>query len=1103
MKSFLCSFMTVLIIFSSTAFAQKYNLSKQKVLYSVGYAHLDTQWRWDYPTTIDTFIWNTLEDNFALIKKYPDYIFNFSGANRYRFMKEYYPAQYDSVKMFVKEGRWFPAGSSVEENDVLSPSSESIIRQVLYGNEFFRKEFGVASNEYMLPDCFGFPASLPSVLAHCGIKGFSTQKLTWGSAVGIPFNVGRWIGPDGESVIAAFNPGAYVTKIKSDLGKDKNWIDRINKLGKSSGVYTDYMYYGTGDTGGAPADSSVMWLERSLRDTSEIKVVSTKSDQMFNDITPKEKAKLPSYKGELLLTNHSAGSINSAAYMKRWNRKNEFLAFNAEASSVIGSWLGGIKYDQTKINNAWWLVLATQFHDMLPGTVIPNAFHYMWNDELLAANQFGNIFANSSGAAIRALDTRGKGIPVVAYNPLSFERQDVAKATVTFKRKVPKAIRVFGPDGKEVPSQIQKIDGDKLTILFLAKTPSLSYTTFDVRPSLKPCEMKTNLKVSASTLENSKYVVKIDKNGDVSSIYDKTAKKQLLSSPIKLAFQFEEPEIYLAWNMYWKDQKLPPEGYVESPVKVKILENGPVRVGIQVVREARHSKFVQEIRLAAGSAGDRVEFKTNIDWATQKVALDATFPLTVSNPLATYNSDVGTVQRGNNDSLKFEVPSHQWFDLTDKRGKYGVSILEDCKNGSDKPADNVVRLTLLYTPARPKGYNEYRDQEYQDFGKNKMLYAVYGHKGDWREGNSNLVGYRVNQPLITFQTVHHSGFLGKSFSFLSINNPNIDAMALKKAENNNDIILRVVEAKGKSWKNVEVSFASPIISAKEVDGQERYIKPAVVKDGKLVFDESPYHLRTFELRLKQPKELLTLPQSVPVKLPYNLDATTNRGEEVINGGFDGKGKTYPAEMLPDTVKSEDITFELGPKTDGTDNAVTCEGQTIKLPDGKFNRIYLLAASADTLRDGIFKVGNEPVNVPVQVWSGFIGQWDDRIWDGESTSLRQNFTWKGIKYLGIKPGYVRKDNVGFFTQFRHLKNGRDDAYAYAYMYKYKINLPKGVKEIVLPKNDKIRIFAMAAAYNENDYTVPAQALFDTLNYKHGYERFSPSELSQSSGSGSIK
>ena len=154
--------------------AQTPDLSKQPTLYLVGYAHLDTEWRWEYPQTIGEFLPKTMRENFALFEKYPHYVFNFSGANRYRMMKEYFPTDYERLRRYVRAGRWFPAGSSMEESDVNSPSAESILRQVLYGNAFFRRELGVASAEYMLPDCFGFPASLPSLLAHAGIRGFST-----------------------------------------------------------------------------------------------------------------------------------------------------------------------------------------------------------------------------------------------------------------------------------------------------------------------------------------------------------------------------------------------------------------------------------------------------------------------------------------------------------------------------------------------------------------------------------------------------------------------------------------------------------------------------------------------------------------------------------------------------------------------------------------------------------------------------------------------------------------------------------------------------------------------------------------------------------------
>src|SRR5512141_1707272 len=115
------------------------DLTKQPTLYVVPYAHLDTQWRWEYPQSIGEYLSSTLRDNFALFEKYPHYVFNFSGANRYRMIQEYYPADYAKMKAYIAAGRWFPSGSSMEENDVNSPSAESTMRQILYGTQFFRR----------------------------------------------------------------------------------------------------------------------------------------------------------------------------------------------------------------------------------------------------------------------------------------------------------------------------------------------------------------------------------------------------------------------------------------------------------------------------------------------------------------------------------------------------------------------------------------------------------------------------------------------------------------------------------------------------------------------------------------------------------------------------------------------------------------------------------------------------------------------------------------------------------------------------------------------------------------------------------------------------
>jgi alpha-mannosidase len=269
--------------------APSHDLTKEKVLYCVGYAHLDTQWRWDYAKTIGQFIKDTLEQNFDRFEKYPGYVFNFTGSVRYEFMKEYYPEQYKKLKEYVAKNRWFVAGSNVDEGDANIPAPESIIRHVLYSNQFYRQEFGKECVDFMLPDSFGFQACLPSVLAHCGLLGFSTQKLSWGSAVGIPFKIGRWVGPDGKYIIAALDPGPYAGAIEGPVHTNEGWVKRIEENGKKYGVFADFHYYGVGDVGGAPKEEDVKnYVTCAAEKECPIRPFLTSSGQFFKDLSRPE-----------------------------------------------------------------------------------------------------------------------------------------------------------------------------------------------------------------------------------------------------------------------------------------------------------------------------------------------------------------------------------------------------------------------------------------------------------------------------------------------------------------------------------------------------------------------------------------------------------------------------------------------------------------------------------------------------------------------------------------------------------------------------------------------------------------------------------------------
>ncbi len=1123
------------------------DLTTTPTIYAVGYAHLDTEWRWEYPQVIREYLAKTMHDNFALFEKYPDYVFNFSGANRYRLMKEYYPADYAKLTQYVHQGRWFPAGSSMEEGDVNAPSAEGIIRQILYGNEYFRKDFGVASAEYMLPDCFGFPWSLPSILAYSGVKGFSTQKLVWGSSVpdqpttpygmegmGIPFNFGNWVGPDGKSVLAALNPGSYSSRVGYDLALPEasdstarprkpaqTWLARLQENKKDLGLIADYKYYGTGDVGGAPSDSSVMFIEQAVRNTTgPVKVISAKADQFFLDIKPDQAARLPRYSGEMELQNHSAGSLSSEAYQKRWIHENELLAGAAEQTSVAAALLGSRPYPMQRLNDAWTLMMGGHFHDIAAGTATPKSYEFAWNDDVIAMNQMSGILADATSGIVGAMNTTAKGTPVVVYNSLNTPRADVVEANIPMNG-APSAVQVMGPDGRQVPAQIESGANGQAKVVFLASVPSAGYAVYDVQRATTAGG--SELHVTDHSLENARYRVTIDRNGDMSSIFDKQYNKEILSAPARLAIKDDTPEQWPAWNMDWSDEIKAPRAYVGGTPKVSVSENGPARVAVTITRQKDSSTFVQTVRLSAGDAGNRVEVKTSIDWHEPNAALKAMFPLAVSNDSATYNWDVGTIKRGTAYDRKFEVPSHQFIDLTDKSGAYGVTILTEKKNGSDKRDDHTIGLTLLLTPGISQGGRGYADQSSQDWGHHELTYGIAGHAGDYRAAGTDWQAWRLDAPLMSFVARNHEGSLGKSFSLIKVSNPRVRVLAMKRAELSNEYVVRVVELDGKPQQNVRLSFAAPVVRAREVNGQEQPISgPTMVTKGELVASLTPFQVRSWAVTFGAPAAHVPPAASQAVALRYDLATATTDGTP-STGGFNAKGEALPAEMLPATLPYNGITFTLGPARTGAPNAMVARGQTLQLPAGHFTRAYVLAASADGDRVATFRAGAKPVELTIQDWGGYVGQWDNRIWKhvdptateiaqaqqqqaqrqaqmrtridsvaragGDTTALAAQARRAGGRggprghdeYAGLTPAYIKPASIAWYASHKHDSAGANEFYEYSYLFAYPIDLPAGATSLTLPNDPSIRIMAVTAT-NETAPAVPAAPLHDTFGSK---------------------
>ena len=1051
------------------------------VVQVVSTAHLDTQWRWTVANSIDEYIPNTFRTNMALMDIYPDYVFSFEGAFRYMLFKEYYPEEYEKVKKYVASGQWRVCGSWVDAVDVNVPSFESLVRQTLYGNGFFKQEFGKTSRDIFLPDCFGFGYALPSIAHHCGLESFSTQKLTWGGWQGIPFDIGIWEGVDGSSIIAALNPKSYGSQITSDLSEDTLWYNTAMRQGEKSGLYAAYHYIGTGDVGGSPDSTTVDWLEKSIHSNGPLKVESVGADDIVDLVATVDRDRLPHYKGELVMTRHGVGCYSSEAAMKRWNRKNELLADAAERAGVIAQRLGGFDYPRETLRDTWIRFLWHQFHDDLTGTSIPEAYEYSWNDELLCLNRFGSVLEHAVETTIPALDTRVEGVPVVVYNPLSMERNDIVEVEAVFRSGAITA-RVFGPDGKEVAANVTvpQDGGLVTTIHFPARVGPVGYAVYQIESSNKPAKPSKTLKVTDRTLENERYRVKVNDAGDVASIFDKRSKIELLSAPLIFQFLTDTPKRWPAWEIDYDDIMAEPHSAFVGQPTISIAENGNARVALQVERKTANSTITTTIRLATGS--EIVEFDNEIDWYERETLLKVAFPLALANDSVTYDIGLGTIKRGLNFDKRYEVPGQQWADMTGADGMYGVAVFNDCKYGWDHPTPNLLRLTLLHTPGVAEGWEWVGDEATQDQGHHQVKFAVMGHNGDWRDGDMIAQAARFNQPSRAFFTTKHDGPLGRLYSMLKVGTPEdvvsmgyaahqpVMINALKMAEASDEIIVRVRETSGRPQNPVTITFDRPVLAAREVNGMEDEIGPATIEDGRLVFALTPYQPKAFAVTLDPLVDNpVPRPKYAAVELPFNVDGIS-WDDDRCDGDMDGHGNTLAGELLPDTIFYQGVPFVVGPSSAGALNMVQCKGQEVELPWGSYNTLYLLATSTYWPTRTNCEVDGEPYTLLLPDYAEKIGQWNNRLMNGVLVDKPEE----------IAAAWFNDRLVAWYGSHRHNPRCENETYRFTYLFAVPLDIPAGAQKLILPTDSHVRVVAATLVDPPYGPARPAEPLYDQFH-----------------------
>lgn len=1034
---------------------------EKKKVYAVATSHLDTVWRWNLATTIKEYLPDTLEKNFDLADKYPRYKFNFEGAFRYQLAEEYYPKHFEYLKGLIEKGNWNVAGSSYENGDVNIPSPEALFRNIIYGNGYFKEKFGKESCDIFLPDCFGFGYALPSIMKHAGLKGFTTQKLSWGSAYGVPFDLGLWQGVDGSKVYACLNAQSYRYKFSGDIRGDISVINKITQNAFESGIPQTLHLYGTGDWGGAPTEESVQAIEESVEKNagSDFEVVSATSDEIFRDLDklPKsETARLKTWNNELLMTSHGAGAYTSRAMNKRLNAQNENIADIAEKMCIAAEANGVYKYPKENLSRAWKRVIQHQFHDDITGTGNMDIYIDGQSDYYASLSDFETELDGAAGAMANELDTSFvTECGVAVYNPSPFRRKNAVSAHIKLVHNST-FVKVLDSNGNEVPSQIIKKSGKEFDIVFIANVNAMGYAVYDVVPANKACEIKTDLAVSLHTLENEKYRVIFNKNGDLATVIDKKNNINVLDAPIKMAGLSDVGELpYPAWEMRKKDLDKEPEFFANSP-EFEIIEAGPARIAIKVSRELDHSFIDQIIYLESG--GEFIRVENTVDWRNRRTMLKAVFPFSCYNKTASYDLGLGVIKRENNSEKLYEVPAQKWADITAGSGKYGVSVFSDCKYGWDKPSSNTLRLTCLHTPAG--AFTKQARQDLLDLGRNNFAFGIFSHEGGFANGTQRQSEI-FQKPLIAYQTSsRREGSLESGYSFLKINNENAILRCCKLAEDGDGIIVRVNEGSGEALKNVELTFATRILEASECLANEQAIKKADSKSKKLKFDLAPYGIKTFRIKLEAPDKK-GRENFKKLDLEYNSKGFT-KNESMRNVILQGSGCSLPAELCPQGFTAGGVSFKM-PDTQAPSDVMVTRGQTIDLPKS-MTKLYIAAASTLGDRDATFYLDGREKQIKIAAMTEHNGNWD-------------------MAGLNIKAAHKNAPIAFEFTHTHHPEGDIPNGKAYFYLYELDI---RNAKTLTLPEDNRIIILAMTAVKKFSN-TKRATRLIDeipTENYSFG-------------------
>jgi len=773
----------------------------------IGHTHIDIAWLWTVAQTREK-----AQRSFAtvieLMKRYPEYKFMSSQAFLYKAVKEEAPELYEEIKQMVKEGRWEVEGAMWVEADCNLTSGESLARQVIYGKNFFKEEFGIDSRVLWLPDVFGYSIALPQILKKAGVDWFVTSKISWNDMNTVPYDIFKWEGLDGTDINTFFLT-AQAKGHDTNYNKGTTYVSNMdpqyvagayNRLQQKELSREVINTFGFGDGGGGPTYEMLEFGRRQVNGIGSLPNAKMEfAGTMLKDLEEriKDNPRLPMWRGELYLEFHR-GTYTSNARNKKNNRDSEFLMLDSELLSVAAGLLCGVEFPKEVLHELWETVLVNQFHDIIPGSSIREVYEQCDKEYAELRKICAEIRENAMKKIADNVNTDKK---FLVFNPHSFSGKGVVDV-----------------NGKAI---------------YVENIPPKGYKALSLRAK------SSAIVVDKKHVSTPFYDVDFDENMEITKIYDKINKRNVLAAGAKgneLRIYEDYPDQYDAWEI----QEFSGYKYytIKDYVSSEVVSKG-AKTGIKIVRKHSDSTINQTIWFYDDI--QRIDFETNLDWHSEHRVLRTAFPVDINTDRASFEVQFGTIERPTHkntswDRMKFETCAHKFADLSE--GNYGVSLLNNCKYGHDVHG-NTMMLTLLKCPTYPN--------EVADKGAHSFTYSIYPHKGTLSEADTVKEAYLLNFPMFAVKkNPETKGTLPENWSLVSIDAENVIIETVKEAENDKDIVVRMYEAKNFRG-TATVKFGFDVKEVYLADIMENKLTKLSVTDNSVTINYKPFEIITLKL----------------------------------------------------------------------------------------------------------------------------------------------------------------------------------------------------------------------------------------------------------------